>query len=98
MDLATRFILAWDVSFTKEDYNAVPLLRRAQDTAGEILKLFITDGLSQCHIAFKKVFRTLKGIGSIHIRDIHMQNLICNTNKQSGSRASWRATSNMPAA
>ena len=34
------------------------------------------------HIAFKKVFYTLKGIRSIHIRDIHIQNRFCNTNKQ----------------
>ena len=33
-------------------------------------------------IAFKKVFRTLKGIRSIHIRDIHIRNLMYNTNKQ----------------
>ncbi len=82
MDLATRFILAWDVSSTKEDYNAVPLLRRARDMAGRIPRLFITDGLGQYHIAFKRVFRTLKGPISIHIRDIHIRNLLCNTNKQ----------------
>ena len=33
-------------------------------------------------LASKKVFRTLKGLRSIHIRDIHIRNLICNTNKQ----------------
>ncbi len=71
MDLTTRFILAWDVSSTKEDYNAAPLLRRARDMAGRIPRLFITDGLDQYHIAFKRVFRTLKGFRSIHIRDIH---------------------------
>ena len=44
---------------------------------------FITDGLDlQYHIAFKKVFRTLRGLRSIHIRDIHIRNLIRNTNKQ----------------
>ena len=84
MDLSTRFVLAWDVSPTaKEKYDAAPLLRRARDAAGSIPRVFITDGLGQYHIAFKKVFRTtLKGIRSIHIRDIHIRNLICNTNKQ----------------
>ena len=71
MDLPTRFILAWDTTPTKEKYDAAPLLRRAQDMAGKIPRLFITDGLEQYHIAFKKVFRTLKGLRSIHIRDIH---------------------------
>ena len=82
MDLATRFVLAWDVSPTNEKYDAAPLLRKAKDTAGRIPRLFITDGLERYHIAFKKVFRTLKGLRSIHIRDIHIRNLICNTSKQ----------------
>ncbi len=50
--------------------------------AGGIPRLFITDGLDRYHIAFKKAFRTLKGLRSIHIRDIHIRNHICNTNKQ----------------
>ena len=82
MDLATRFVLAWDISPTKEKYDAAPLLRAARDMAGRIPRLFITDGLERYHIAFKKVFRTLKGTMPIHIRDIHIRNLICNTNKQ----------------
>lgn len=82
MDLATRFVLAWNVSPTKGKYDAAPLLRRTKDAAGRIPRIFITDGLEQYHIAFKKVFRTLKGIRSVHIRDIHIRNLICNTNKQ----------------
>ena len=82
MDLGNRFILAWDVSSTKEGYNAAPLLKAAKRKAGKIPRMFITNGLNQFSIAFKKVFRTLKGIRSIHIRDIHIWNHICNTNKQ----------------
>ena len=40
------------------------------------------DGLAQFHMAYKRVFCTVKGLMSIHIRDIHIRNLICNTNKQ----------------
>ena len=82
MDLTSRFILAWDISDTKQNYDAAPLLRAAKARAGKIPRLFITDGLDQYHIAFKKVFYTLKGLRSIHIRDIHIRNLFCNTNKQ----------------
>ena len=83
MDLATRVIPAWDISSpTREKYDAAPQLREARDMAGGIPRLFITDGLDRYHIAFKKVFRTLKGLRSIHIRDIHIRNPICNTNKQ----------------
>ena len=81
MDLATRFVLAWDISPTKEKYDAAPLLRAARDMAGRIPRLFITDGLERYHIAFK-VFHMLKGPRSIHTRNIHIRNLICNTNKQ----------------
>ena len=72
MGLTTRFILAWGISNTKEKYNAAPLLRAAKARAGKIPRLFITDGLDQYHIAFKKGFYTLNGLRSIHIRDIHM--------------------------
>ena len=83
MDLATRFVLVWGVSSpTREKYDAAPLLRAARDMVGRIPRLFITDGLDQYHVAFKRVFRTMWGLRSIHIRDIHIRNLICNTNKQ----------------
>ena len=49
--------------------------------------LFITDGIHQYRIAFKKVFRTLKGIRSIHIRDIYIRNLICKQERLNGGFA-----------
>ena len=42
MDLATRFILAWDISSTKEKHTAVLLLGTVRDMAGRIPRLFIT--------------------------------------------------------
>ena len=45
MDLTTRFILAWDISDTKEKYNAAPLLRAAKARAGKIPRPYIADGL-----------------------------------------------------
>ena len=82
MDLGSRFVLAWDTSSTKQNYNAAPLLRAARDAAGKVPRIFVTDGLAQFHIEYKRVFYTVKGLMSIHIRDIHIRNLICNTNKQ----------------
>ena len=64
MDLPTQFILALDISPTKEKYDAAPLLRKARDVASKISRLFITDGLERYHITFKKVFCTLKGLRS----------------------------------
>ena len=87
MYITTRRVLAWDILYTKKKYDAAPLLRAARDTACKIPRLFITDGIHQYHIAFKKVFRTLKGIRSIHIRDIHIRNLICKQERLNGGFA-----------
>ena len=45
MCITTRFILAWDISDTKEKYNAAPLLRAAKGRAGKIPRPYIADGL-----------------------------------------------------
>ena len=81
MDMATRFILAWEVSPIKKGYNATNLLRKAQAKAGKPYRIFITDGLVGYHTGFRKVFGVLKGL-VIHIRDIHIKNQFCNTNMQ----------------
>ena len=54
MDLATRFILAWDISSTKEKHTAVLLLGTVRDMAGRIPRLFITTGLDQYRIALRR--------------------------------------------
>ena len=36
MDLGSRFVLAWDTSSTKQNYNAAPLLRAASGCGGQI--------------------------------------------------------------
>ncbi len=38
MRAATRFVLVWDISPTKEKYDAAPLLRAAKDMAGGALQ------------------------------------------------------------
>ena len=82
MYIGTRFVLSWDTSPTKLKYDAIPLLRAARDAANKVPRIFVTDSLDRYEIAFKKVFGTLKGLKSIQIRDIHIRNLICNTNIQ----------------
>ena len=52
------------------------------DAAGKIPRLFVTDGLAQCRIAFNKAYRPAKGPRRWHVRDIHIQNKVCNTNTQ----------------
>ena len=65
---------------------------------GRISRPFITDGLDRYHAAFKKVFYTLKGLRSIHIRDINIRNLICHTNRQARlSGGGWLSASGTPA-
>ena len=45
MCITTRFILAWDISDTKQNYDAAPLLRAAKARAGKIPRPYIADGL-----------------------------------------------------
>ena len=71
MDLATRLVPAWDVSCTKE-YDAIPLLRSARDAAGRIPRAFITDGLERRHIAFERVFHTMRDQAHPHTEP-HLQ-------------------------
>ena len=59
MDLATRFILAWETATDKMGYDATNLPKAAKAKAG---KPRITDGLSDCHTAFKRVFGVPKGL------------------------------------
>ena len=80
LDLATRFILAWETTADKMSHDATNLLKAAKAKAG---KPHITDGLSGYHTAFKRVFGVLKGL-FLHLCDIHMRNEFANTNKQAG--------------
>ena len=81
MDLATRFILAWETTADKMGYDATRLLEAAKAKAGRPYPILKTDGLSGYHAAFKRVFGSLKGF-FIHIRDIHIRNAFPNTNRQ----------------
>ena len=58
--------------------------------------MFITDGLDQYHIAFKKVFYALKGIRAIHVQDIHIRNP--DATSRNDSMANWKIISDMPVA
>ena len=78
MDLATRFILAWESTTDKMSHDATNLLKAAKAKAG---KPHITDGLSGYHTAFKRVFGVLNGL-FLHLCDIHIRNEFANTNKQ----------------
>jgi transposase-like protein/predicted RNA-binding Zn-ribbon protein involved in translation (DUF1610 family) len=78
MDLATRFILAWETTADKMGYDATKLLEAAKAGKPPIL---ITDGLSGYHAAFKRVFGSLKGL-FMHLCDIHIRNAFPNTNRQ----------------
>ena len=81
MDLATRFILAWETTADKMGYDATRLLEAAKAKAGRPYHMLKTDGLSGYHAAFKRVFGSLKGF-FIHICDIHTRNAFPNTNRQ----------------
>ena len=78
MDLATRFILAWETTTDKMGHDATNLLKAAESKTG---KPHITDGLSGYYTAFKRAFGVLKGL-FLHLCGIHMRNEFSNTSKQ----------------
>ena len=71
-DISTRFILAWDVSSKKTNYNAKELFKRAQEKAGHAPIIFKTDGLKIFRTAFREVFGKLKNIRPHHFWSSHM--------------------------
>ena len=73
-DIATRFILACDVSSKKTNYDARDLFRRAQERAGHAPIPFKTDGLKIFRTAFRDVFGKCKGIKPFHLWSSHMRN------------------------
>ena len=73
-DIATRFILSYDVSSKKTNYNARDLFMRAQERAGHAPILFKTDGLKIFRTAFRDVFGKCKGIKPLHLWSSHMRN------------------------
>ena len=56
MDMATRFVLSWDVSSEKMNYRARTLLETTADRAGHILLIFVTDRLQVFSSVFRKIF------------------------------------------
>ena len=73
-DITTRFILAFDVSSKKTNYNARDLFKRAQERAGHAPLLFKTDGLKIFRTAFRDVFGKCKGMKPLHLWSSHMRN------------------------
>ena len=79
MDVTTRFILSWDVSTTKQGYNACRLFAKAQNRAGHLPVIFVSDGLHRFKTAFCKIFKSVK-MPSYHFREIHMKKEHVNNN------------------
>ena len=81
MDLAARFMPAWEAKSGKAGHGATELPDAAGAKSGKRCPIPITDGLSGCHAAFKRVLGALKG-RSMHLRGIHMWNGFPNANRR----------------
>ena len=71
MDTTTRFVLSWNVAAEKMAYDATGLLKAARGVAGFRPRIFVTDGPHAYAVAFRKVFRSCRGMRPVHIRDCH---------------------------
>ena len=70
-DHATRFLLAWDVSETKDGYDAARLLESAGIRAGKIPQELVTDALSSYHAAYERLYapRNPLDVQCVHVAD-----------------------------
>ena len=80
MDMATRFVLSWDISPEKMNYRAARLLEMAADRAGHIPLIFVTDRLKAFSPAFRKVFWRGRNPRPVHFRESHLRSRRCNNN------------------
>ena len=79
-DMATRFILSWDVSPKKINYNAEQLFAGARERAGHIPLIFKTDGLGAFRRAFRRIFGRSRNPKPLHFRESHIRNEYYNNN------------------
>ena len=79
-DMATRFILSWDVSPQKINYDAEQLFAGARERAGHIPLIFKTDGLGAFRRAFRRIFGRSRNPKPLHFRESHIRNEYSNNN------------------
>ncbi len=81
MDDQTRFLIAQEVSDTKDRFDARNLFRKSAEVAGKKPQTLITDGLGSYHRAFKKEYRNLYNDDAVkpqHIKEIRLAGRIHN--------------------
>ena len=80
MDGSSRFILSYEISTTKQNFNATNMFAAA---AGRVLRrprILVTDGLKAFIKPAKKVFYRVSGPRFTHVREIHLQNIFNQNN------------------
>lgn len=83
MDATTRVFLAYDMVTSKDNANAVSLLKQAKRFAGGIVpSMFVTDSLAAYAHAFARVFAPKNHMQkqSYHVKEAHIRNERANNN------------------
>ena len=81
LDSGTRFLLSWDVSPSKPNYDACKLFDAAVDRAGNVVPAILaSDKLAVFSKAFKKIFYRRKSPQPIHFAESHIKNERSNNN------------------
>ena len=80
IDTATRFVLSWETSTGKMNYDAAGLLDKARLATGFRPRVFVTDGLCPFRKAFKKIFWSGRGPRPVHVADCHWMKKYCSNN------------------
>ena len=79
-DMATRFILSWNVSPKKINYNAERLFAGARERAGHILLIFKTNGQGAFRRAFRGMLGRSRNLRPLHFWESHIRSEYSNNN------------------
>ena len=80
MDGRTRFIMSWDISYTKTGYRPLRLFLAAHDLAGVDPWVFVTDGLDIFARVAGRAFLRRWGFRMVHVREVHARSQLNSNN------------------
>lgn len=80
MDGASRFILAYEISSVKQGVKPAGLFAAAAARAVRLPRILVSDGLQEFCKAANKVFYRAAGPRFVHIREIHLHNMLNQNN------------------
>lgn len=80
MDGTSRFVLAYEISSVKQGAKPAGLFAAAAARAVHLLRILVSDGLQEFCKTANKVFYRAAGPRFVHIRELHLKNILNQNN------------------